>query len=342
MNRLLLIIAAGLVFSPAVSQNKGISIGGFIQSQYSYTSFDGKVQKSAFEIRRARLDINGSFNSKVSFRFLTEMAGTPALLDVSANYRFNRYAIIKVGQFKNPFSLANQLSPLDECSAETMLPVSSYIGRPGNHAGGYDNGIMLSGSAFPYESQSESSFDLLSYSIAVMNGGPINSRNDDNTDKNITRRVDFKPFIKELTLSASGIKGNYSNSSNGGSMFSNLERIGGGIQYNGRLVVRSEFFAANTETWTGFENRTVKSNSWYAQAYYWMDCGENGKISPVLAYDYIDRNIDQTRDEISNLVIGAEYWPNSNLRLLVNYRMTTDSSLTKYINGFYTQAAVRF
>lgn len=339
MKKILLSLVIGLIAGQASAQDRKVSAEGFVQAQYSYSSYDGETQKSAFELKRARIDLKGNLNDRLSFRFMSEMAVSPTLLDVSINYRFSKYASIMVGQFKNPFSLANQLFPMESCSTETLLPVSSYIGRPGNYSEGYDNGIMLSGSAIA----NSRGYDILHYNVAIMNGGPINSRNDDNTDKNITGRLDIKPISNELTLSVSGMRGNYSNVSNGGSRYSGLSRIGGGFQYDdSKLVLRSEIFSASTDNWTGFETTRIKSNSFYAQAYYWLPLGTEGRISPILSYDYIDKDIDQTHDELSNLVIGAEYWPFSYLRLLVNYRLTTDSSLTRYQHAFHAQAAITF
>ncbi len=339
MKKLLPILVTGLLACQAQAQERSISLGGFIQTQYSYSSYNGETQKSAFELKRARLDVEGNLNGRLSYRLLSEMAISPTVLDASISYRFSSAANIRVGQFKNPFSLANQLSPLEICSAEYLTPLSNYIGRPGSYSEGYDNGIMLSGSVIP----TSQGYDLMSYSIALMNGGPINSRNDDNTDKNMTGRIDIRPLTEELTVSVSALKGTYSNASNGGSRYSGLERMGGGLMFNdSKLVFLSEFFIADTENWNGIESVKVKSNAWYCQANYWFPVGKNGRISPVLVYDYIDKNVNQSRDEQSNLVLGAECWPVSNFRLLANYRMTTDSSLTRYQHGFYAQAAVVF
>lgn len=65
-----------------------------------------------FEVRRARIGINGTLWKHVDFEVLTNLVGssTNVVHRAYINYNHNSSAQIRVGRFKQPFSLEEQTS----------------------------------------------------------------------------------------------------------------------------------------------------------------------------------------------------------------------------------------
>ena len=65
-----------------------------------------------FEVRRARIGVNGTFWKNVDFEVLTNLVGSsPNLIHRAyVNYSYNKDAQIRIGRFKQPFSLEEQTS----------------------------------------------------------------------------------------------------------------------------------------------------------------------------------------------------------------------------------------
>ena len=65
-----------------------------------------------FELRRARIGINGSINKQINYELVgNAVGGTTNFIDTAfVNYGFNKSAQLRTGQFKQPFSLEEQTS----------------------------------------------------------------------------------------------------------------------------------------------------------------------------------------------------------------------------------------
>lgn len=65
-----------------------------------------------FEVRRARIGINGTLYKNIDFEVLTNLVGSSSNLVHRAyiNYNYNKQAQVRVGRFKQPFSLEEQTS----------------------------------------------------------------------------------------------------------------------------------------------------------------------------------------------------------------------------------------
>ena len=63
-----------------------------------------------FEVRRARIGINGTLYKNIDFEVLTNLVGSSSNLVHRAyiNYNYNKQAQVRVGRFKQPFSLEEQ------------------------------------------------------------------------------------------------------------------------------------------------------------------------------------------------------------------------------------------
>jgi phosphate-selective porin len=65
-----------------------------------------------FELRRARIGINGSINKQINYELVgNAVGGTTNFIDTAfVNYGFNKSAQLRTGRFKQPFSLEEQTS----------------------------------------------------------------------------------------------------------------------------------------------------------------------------------------------------------------------------------------
>jgi phosphate-selective porin OprO/OprP len=96
-----------------------------------------------FEVRRARIGLNGTVFKDIAYEFVTNAVGSDAnLIDTAwANYGFNSSAQIRVGRFKQPFSLEEQTS-----SNNIDFMERSYVNQmtPGKKLG-----VMIHGAPMP-------------------------------------------------------------------------------------------------------------------------------------------------------------------------------------------------
>lgn len=67
-------------------------ISGFINMRYQYNG-----ESNSFDIRRARLDFTGTLATKLDYRFQTEFAGSPKILDAYLRYKIDRRFNLQAG-----------------------------------------------------------------------------------------------------------------------------------------------------------------------------------------------------------------------------------------------------
>jgi phosphate-selective porin OprO/OprP len=103
------------------------------------TDRDGATLSDAFEIRRARIGINGTIFKDIGYEVVTNAVGSNAnLIDTAfINYGYNKAAQVRVGRFKQPFNFEEQTS-----SNNIDFMERSYVNQ---FAPGKKLGIMLHG-----------------------------------------------------------------------------------------------------------------------------------------------------------------------------------------------------
>ena len=111
-----LVLAAAFVAltAPAMAQVDAKVTG---RVHFDTRTFDSDLVKSAdrdsasvgdnFEVRRARIGINGSINKQINYELVgNAVGGTTNFIDTAfVNYGFNQSAQLRTGRFKQPFSL---------------------------------------------------------------------------------------------------------------------------------------------------------------------------------------------------------------------------------------------
>ena len=309
-----------------------LSVGGNVSFQYAYDSQqndDGSyTEVNTFQLKKARLDVKGGITEKMEFRVKAEFANTPKVLDAYIKYKFNKLVNLEMGQFKTPFTIENQYSSSNKEGIDKSIVISKLAGFSdivgGTAGNSRDVGVMLYGTILE---SSDGAIPLISYNLGVFNGCGTNVK-DDNLSKNIIGRLDFHPFMKELLLSGSVLQGKYNNGTDYNAT-NNRYAIGGEYK-NDALSVRSEFIHTDIEgvgAWSKIEG-------FYVSAGYWFRLGESQKLSPVARFDRLDQDDVLTKQYL----FGVDWWPDSHMRLLLNYTISDRQQFNKPEN--YVQAMV--
>ncbi len=333
-----------------------VSLNGWVDFQYAYNYQDlndGKNdQSNVFQIRRARLDVKGNLTPKISFRLQGDLANTPKLIDAFAKVNFCKYIAVQAGQFKIPFSIENAYSPLNlefADNAQVVSALSGYSDVTGisSYANGREMGVMLSGTLAEY-TRNEEKIPILEYSIGVFGGNGINVKKD-NMAKDVSGRLDFHPFLKDLVLSASAYLGTYT-MQNADGRYGKRNRFAVGAEYkNKNLTIRSEYIWGTT----GFYDTTLASLYYletrgiYLTAGYWFHFGwgKNSsvqqKLRPVLRVDFYQKDIDAKRNSLYYSA-GVDWWPEKHLRLQVNYVLKQQQQYKALGHSLVTMLSVKF
>ena len=336
-----------------------LSISGWMNIQYDYErqlQNDGLTLKelNTFNVRRARLDIKGNINPHLEFRLQGDFAVSPKMVDGFVKVKLAKYFNIQAGQFKIPFTFENPQSPLTLEGIEYAQVISKLSGysdvcHVATYSGGRDVGLMLYGDLFSFENNGKE-IPILTYKLGVFNGNGMNKK-DANLGKDIAGSIEVCPGVKGLMLAASYYDGNYLLDEN--SVYDdNAERnrlTFGGKYENGKLTVRSEYIYGKT----GMGDKTpgdyylLKSDGFYVAAGYWFDikCEKSGnvqRIRPVARYDFFREDMTEINTNSTYYMVGIDWWPYKNLRLLVNYTLKDKVANDNFGHLLQAQLSVKF
>ena len=325
-----------------------LSISGWMNIQYDYESQlqnDGVTldQINTFNVRRARLDFKGNISKNVEFRVQADVAGSPKLVDGFVKIKLQKYFNIQVGQFKIPFTFENPQSPLTLEGveyAQVISKLSGYSDMSGvkTYSGGRDVGVMIYGNFFSFEHDGKE-IPILTYKLGVFNGNGMNNK-DANLAKDIAASIEVCPGVKGLMLATSYYGGNYYLNSD--ERNANRDRFTVGGKYeNGRLTVRSEYIVGKTEMANNDGIYTLNSDGFYVAGGYWFNM-KSQKIRPVARYDFLRQDIENPEMNSPYYMVGIDWWPYNNLRLLVNYTVKDKPGYDNLGNLFQAQLSVKF
>lgn len=366
---MIMIIFGSLSFVNAQEKKKLIgdylSISGWMNIQYDYEhqlNYEHQLKNdgitlneiNTFNVRRARLDIKGNINPYLEFRLQGDFAVSPKMVDGFVKVKLAKYFNIQAGQFKIPFTFENPQSPLTLEGIEYAQVISKLSGysdvcHVATYSGGRDVGVMLYGDLFSFENNGKE-IPILTYKLGVFNGNGMNKK-DANTGKDIAGSIEICPGVKGLKLAASYYDGNYLLDENGVKE-ENAERnrLTFGGKYEGKsLVIRSEYITAKT----GMGDRIpgdyyiLNSDGFYVSAGYWFNytCKKTGvqhKIRPVARYDFFREDVTEVNTNSTYYMVGVDWWPMQNLRLLVNYTLKDKVANDNFGHLFQAQLSVKF
>ncbi len=338
-----------------------MSISGWMNIQYDYeTQLQNggetlDVISNTFNVRRARLDFKGSITKNLEYRVQADMAAGPKLVDGFVKVKLQKYFNIQVGQFKIPFTFENPQSPLTLEGveyAQVISKLSGYSDISGvkTYSGGRDVGVMIYGDLFSFEHNGKQ-IPILTYKLGMFNGNGMNNK-DANLSKDIAGSIEVCPGVKGLMLAVSYYDGNYKldntfeiNDTTKVNFFEKnavRERLTFGGKYeNGRLTVRSEYITGKTEMANKDGIYTLDSDGFYASAGYWFNIKDQ-RIRPVARYDFFRQDIHNPEKNSTYYMVGIDWWPYSNLRLLLNYTMKDKPGFDYMGNLWQAQLSVKF
>ena len=285
-----------------VSVNRMIQLSGYTYFRYRQQDASGEID--GFDIRRARLALKGDLTPNLSYRLLTEFAGSPKLLDAYVDVKIFDFLNFTIGQFKIPFSLEN-LYPLTKMeSIDYAQVVDALVARTydviGNQCG-RDIGFQVGGNLLKYKGRF-----LFDYKIGIFNGSGINA-NDKNENKDLAGRLVYHP-LKGLNVGGSFYSGR---GFYGTPTPSNQDRERYGIELGcdyKRFTLKSEFIAG--------KDGTIYRNGWYVLTCYYII---PQKLQALFKYDVYDPNTSISNNLASNYIIGGTYNFNSWSRIQVGY-----------------------
>lgn len=282
-----------------------INLSAYAQLGYTYNS--AADPDNTFDIKRVIFMADGKITERWSCYFMYDFA-VSSLQELYTSYQFLPGLSVRVGQFKTPYTMENQLSPttveLINCYS---LPACYLVGINGSDvlcsaSGGRDIGLMIYGDLFK---------KLLTYKVALMNGQGINTK-DKNSQKDVVGYLSVNP-LEWLTVGTSFVIGK--GHSVAGAPIHGIEP-GENYRRNRWSVgafLTGEKASLRTEFMLG-KDADVKSNGGYATG-----CVRIIRnVEAVASYEYLNRDV-VAEDKQSNYMAGLQYWFYPKCRLQVQY-----------------------
>ncbi len=342
-----------------------LKIGGWYQFDGRFYVDDDHPTANTFDNRRVRFDVRGTLENYWGYRLYASFVGSPVIQEAWLEYRYFPYARLKLGQYKEPFSLESQYSARWIDFVERSMGVTAL--QPSE-----DIGVMLFGTFLEKRA---------TYGIGYFNG---QGRDKDAVvdDKDLTGRLVLQPFrhqndslFEKLYIGGSfGFGNNERDFGNrdfttaGGTTFfdfvSDAQSDGDLIRYDAELEwlkgpfdLTTEFIGTHfDEIKAGNAADELTVSSWYATLSYVLT-GENAvrnkPIKPhrnfdlkqagwgawqlLVRYEHfwiedenlIDKGIASGTDEADAFSLGLNWWPNFHLKFMFNFVHTAfDDEIT--------------
>lgn len=282
--------------SPTVA-SKSLNLSGYTQFQYSYWD----TGTNSFLIRRARVTLAGEILKNILYKIQVDAVKSPLLLDAQVEFKIIPQAILKVGQFKVPFSLENltsssDLDTINRSQAEEKLCPGRDIGSQGR-----DIGAVLTGK-----------FTMVEYTLGIFNGSGIN-KTDNNDMKDVAARVILSP-LDALSCGASFYKGKYSSSLDAPPV--RRDRVGLELYlHKGDLSLKGEYIFAKDDV--------ISKSGWYLQAGYFFI---PKKLQSVLKFDSYDKDRGMADDQKDIITLGVNWFLSGKTKFQVNYEIYREES----------------
>ncbi len=285
-----------------------IKLHGYAQAGYTYQK-NSAQEVNTFDIKRTLLWANAQINDRWSFLFMHDFNSQVQEFYTDFRITKNNALYVRLGQFKNGYSLENPLSPTAMETIDVYSEGVTYLSGCGSDPlfgvqYGRDLGLSLFGNV--YENK-------LRYELQVMNGQGIN-RKDKNNSKDVIGRLEWEPAkgLKIVTTGQLG-RGHAVDTSFYAPEIAkdqnyDRNRFSVGVDYKSRrLNVHSEYLQGKDDK--------VTSNGVYVT-------GSVALIPSTLdlvgSYDYFNFNQDLDFDQ-HKCVFGIQWWYYKKCRLQLQY-----------------------
>lgn len=303
--------------------NKLPKIGGVVNARYQYSSESGNYNsgKNGFDIRRLQINMQGNVLKNLTYYFQLECAGSPRILDAYARWSLNKYLEIKAGQYKVMYTLENPYAVIDLETVENSQAIKALVTEfEGVKCSGRDMGIAVNGNLLQ-----RNGFNIVEYSLNLLNGNQYNV--DNNTNKDFVGTLCVNP-VKPLRFALSYYNGEY------GPQPSKIKRTltSVGVKFDDRkLQVRSEYISALTDV--------TRSAGFYLTTAYYL----TAKLQPVLKYDSYTSDKSNSLSQVTALSAGLNYWLTSNSKVQCFYTLKSFNDRSKRdVNTFAAQYLLGF
>ena len=285
---------------PSIQIGKStLKIMGYGQTAYTVQSQNGE-EKNMLDLQRFIVMADARITDKISFWLMYDFASSK-LHEYYAQYAFLPALKLRIGQYKQPFTMESLLPPtlisninLDE-SVAFMAGIAGDpcygIGRVGR-----DLGVMLTGDLWLKEGK-----PLVNYSIGVFNGSGMNQK-ENNNQKDVIGQINLRPLPKTIFSAAFLLGTAKAQAASAYGCFAEGEnykrnRFTIGADHKNRIVnLRSEAMWGN--------DGGAKSMGWYANAEFHL----TKRLDLVANYDYLKRNLDLSDSATQNWIGGLQYW----------------------------------
>ena len=307
-----------------------ISLAGFAQLGYTYD--DAANPDNTFDIKRIIFMAHGKITQRWSCDFMYDFYNSGMLLELYTDYQFLPGLTARIGEFKIPYTIENELSPtsleLIYCYSQSVCYLAGVSGGDKCYGmtTGRDIGMMLHGKVF---------HDFLQYKVAVINGQGLNIK-DKNSQKDVVGSLMIYP-LKWLSVGGSFYNGKGfaidDSEYNGivtGENYTKKRWSVGGVVSTSTFNLRSEYLAG--------KDGYVKSEGFYATGS--MRFARNFDV--IASFDYFNPN--KAADfKQNNYVAGLQYWFYPKCRLQAQYTFCDKKGNgQKASNLIQAQVQVRF
>jgi hypothetical protein len=284
-----------------------IDLSGYAQMGYTY---DDQANSNTFDIKRIIFMAQGKITDEWLFYFMYTLGPGSSLTEMYSEYKFLPGLSARLGQFKTPYTIENQMSPTTVELINCYSLATNYLAGVDNSdrlyggTGGRDIGLMIYGDLFN---------KLLNYQLALMNGQGINLR-DQNNNKDVVGNLRINP-LKWLSVNGSFIKGKGCAAAASsivpnvvqGESYTRNRWSAGAIVETTPVSLRSEYLSG--------KDGNIDSDGFYAVASFHI---LPKKIDILASYDYFNRN-KSLNDTQTNYVAGAQYWFYPKCRVQLQY-----------------------
>ncbi|HMG81911.1 MAG TPA: porin [Ferruginibacter sp.] len=332
-----------------LGMSKLFQLSGYTQIRYQ--TYPKANKPDGFDIRRARLLLQGSITSKWDYGIQIDFVGgsastpaganttttntviTPTLLDAYISYKAADYLKFTAGQMLLPLSAENNVSDKVMETVDRSQVVNALVARKGDglngiidsigNQNGRDLGIQLSGSFLKIQGRY-----IFDYYAGLFNGAGMNEP-DNNESKDFSGRLVIHPF-KILTIGGSYYNG-YDRFAKTPTKDQQRTRWGTELTLNYKaLSIRSEFMRGQdgNDRHLAAQLTPAIHQGWYAQACYFV---VPNKLQAVFKYDTYSPivnpaspGLNKIKDANTYLIFGVNYFFNPTVKLQADYSWRTE------------------
>lgn len=169
-----------------------MKVGGRVQGDYLGLDSNNNANDGSFSMRGIRIETEGKLFQHTKFKAQMDMGeGKDAnLKDGYLNFDYLKWAQLKIGQYKEPFSL-------EELTSSRHIDFLERAAVVSNLAPSRDIGVML---------HSEFLEGTLGYGLGIFNGSGSNRKRDENDDKDLAGRFYVRPFAQNKSRWLKGLQ----------------------------------------------------------------------------------------------------------------------------------------